>query len=280
MGVGDNLLASGMARGAAGRGVRIAFGDGNKIIWDHLSETIFRGNPNIAPLGSEGAADLEWIAHYRGNRLYNRQGPGRWIWNEDFRPIPGEVFLSAEERKFARACGQDFIVIEPNVPDWKSCAPNKEWPIDRYNKLARYLTKDGHDVRQFVYPNRRHQIIYLRQVKTPTFRHAMAVLARAKLYIGPEGGLHHAAAALGIPAVVLFGGFIPPQVTGYDGHINLTGGAVACGSLRKCEHCRAAMAAISVDDVHNGALTQLRCRSIPTSPEMNQASGAVAAALR
>ena len=35
-------------------------------------------------------------------------------------------------------------------------------------------------------------------------------------------------------AIVLFGGFIPPQVTGYNGHVNLTGGASAparCGML-------------------------------------------------
>jgi hypothetical protein len=54
--------------------------------------------------------------------------------------------------------------------------------------------------------------------------------------------------------VVLFGGFIPPQVTGYPGHVNLTGGAVACGSLQRCSHCQAAMNAISVDEVHAAAL--------------------------
>jgi ADP-heptose:LPS heptosyltransferase len=89
--------------------------------------------------------------------------------------------------------------------------------------------------------------------RTPTFRHAMAVLARASLYIGPEGGLHHAAAAVGIPAVVIFGGFIPPSVTGYATHINLTGGAAACGSLKPCEHCKAYMDVISVADVMGAA---------------------------
>jgi ADP-heptose:LPS heptosyltransferase len=81
-------------------------------------------------------------------------------------------------------------------------------------------------------------------------------LARAKLYIGAEGGLHHAAAALGVPAVVLFGGFIPPLVTGYETHINLTGGAQeACGSLKPCDHCRKAMDAISVEEVAAAART-------------------------
>jgi ADP-heptose:LPS heptosyltransferase len=98
-----------------------------------------------------------------------------------------------------------------------------------------------------------HVIPGARQLKTPSFRHAMAALSRAALYIGPEGGLHHASGAVGIPAVVIFGGFIPPAVTGYATHTNLTGGAEACGSLHACEHCREAMNAISVPDVMDAA---------------------------
>jgi hypothetical protein len=63
-----------------------------------------------------------------------------------------------------------------------------------------------------------------RQIKTKGFRHALAVPQNASLYIGPEGGLHHAVASVGVAAVVLFGDFIPPAVTGYSHHANLTGG--------------------------------------------------------
>ena len=70
-------MAAGLAKGAKARGKRIAFGDGKQIIWDHHSEQIFRGNPNIARPGDEGATDLEWINYYRGNRLYNVQEIGR-----------------------------------------------------------------------------------------------------------------------------------------------------------------------------------------------------------
>ena len=35
------------------------------------------------------------------------------------------------------------------------------------------------------------------------------------LYLGPEGGFAHAAAALSKPGVVIYGGWIPPQVIGY-----------------------------------------------------------------
>lgn len=256
MGVGDNIMASGMARGAAKRGKRIAFGDGRKIIWDQNSEIVFRGNPNVAPPGTEKSRDIEWIAFHRGNRIYNAPGPGKWIWNYDFRPTPGEFYFTAEEKRFAEAVGEDFVVIEPNVPSWKTVASNKQWPVERYDAVALTLRIIGYDVVQFDYgPG--HRIAAARQVKTHDFRRGAATLSRAALYIGPEGGLHHAAAAVKTPAVVLFGGFIPPAVTGYDDHTNLDGGAEACGSLSPCRHCRGAMAAISADEVIAAAKTQL-----------------------
>jgi hypothetical protein len=252
LGLGDQLLATGLARGTKARGKRIAFGDGKQIIWDHHSEQIFRGNPNIAPPGSERDPDIEWVPFYRGNRIYNRQSGDRWVWNLDFRAIPGEVFLTADELKWARFHGSGFVVIEPNVPEFKTVAPNKQWPVERYNKVARLLLKSGVDVVQFNF-KAGHVIPGARLIKTPSFRHAVAALEKASLYIGPEGGLHHASAAVSLPAVVLFGGFIPPAVTGYSFHTNLTGGAEACGSLHACSHCKAAMAAISVPEVIDAA---------------------------
>ncbi len=256
MGYGDEIMATGMARGAKARGKRIAFGDGKTIIYSPWSRAMFRDNPNIAQPGDEGAPDLEWIAHHKGNRLYNSVNAERthWVWNMNFRPVPGEMFFSAEELRFAESVGSGFIVIEPNVPGHKSVAPNKDWGAIKYQAVARDLAARGHRVIQFGYDTARVRCDAAIQIKTPDFRHALAVLARAALYIGPEGGLHHGAAAVGIPAVVLFGGFIPPEVTGYPTHVNLTGGTrVACGKLRRCQHCLAAMNAISVEKVLQSA---------------------------
>jgi len=256
VGYGDELMATGIARGAKARGKRIAFGDGQKIIWSYLSEQIFKDNPNIAPLGSENDPDIEWHPFCRGNRIYNRQVGNRWEWNYEFRPIPGEVFFTPEELEFGAQFGSGFVVIETNVMQ-KGFSPNKQWPIIRYNKVARLLQKDGAEVVQFVF-NGGYVLPNVRQIRTPTFRHAMAVLKYAALYIGPEGGLHHASAAVGAGAVVLFGGFIPPRVTGYDAHTNLTGSDVFCGSLQTCSHCKTAMETISVPDVMDAAHQYLK----------------------
>lgn len=256
MGVGDNIMATGMAKGAAARGKRIAFGSGKAIEWDHHSEQVFKNNPNIAPLGSEGADDLEWINFCRGHRIYNTQGKDRWIWNYKFKAIPGEFYFTPQELEQADKHGNGFVIIEPNVPRWKQVAPNKDWGRANYWRISKRLKRRGYDVRQFYY-NGSWQSDHCQQIKTQTFRQAAAILRNAKLYIGPEGGMHHAAAALGIPAVVVFGGFIPPAVTGYDFHTNLTGGAKACGSFTRCPHCIQAMERIGVHDVEAAALKYL-----------------------
>jgi len=258
MGLGDNLMATGLARGAASRGKKIAFGDGRKIIWDRNSAPVFHNNPNVAKPGSETRKQIEWIDFYIGHRLYNRRVGERWEWNYDFRAVPGEMFFSRAEREFAGRIATGFVLIEPNVPQFKSVAPNKTWPLERYQDAADRLVRSGHAVRQFVYKGG-HRLDRVKGIEAPNFRHALAALSRAALYLGPEGGLHHGAAAVNVPGVVLFGGFIPPQVTGYDSHINLTGGAEACGSFNRCPHCEAAMAAISVDEVE-GACSSVLAR--------------------
>lgn len=257
MGYGDQLMATGMARGANARGKRIAFGDGERILWDKSSRLIFAGNQNIAPPGSERAKDLEWIAYYKGHRIYNRQDGDRWVWNLDFRPRPGEMFFHSAEKRISKRYGEGFVLIEPHVETWKSVAPNKDWGRANYQRVADRLRADGYRVAQFRYDKAGEPLAGVQVLPTMSFRDALAILSRAALYIGPEGGLHHGAAAGGVTAVVLFGGFIPPQVTGYIGHANLTGGAEACGSLKPCRHCAEAMRAISVDEVYAAARDRL-----------------------
>jgi ADP-heptose:LPS heptosyltransferase len=252
VGFGDEIISSGLAKGAHARGRRIAFGNGLKIIWGPWCEPIFRGNPNVAPPGSERDGDIEWISHHKGNRIYNHKDGDRWVWHYNFKAKPGELFFNKEELDFAQAAGQGFIVIEPNVCWWKSVAVNKDWGVAKYQIIADRLLNAGYDVVQFNY-DKAILLKRVRHVRSPSIRHGIAALSRSRMAILPEGGLHHGAAAVGTKAVVIFGGFIPPEVTGYDLHTNLTGGAKACGSCTRCLHCRQALDKISIDEVHNAA---------------------------
>jgi len=260
MGYGDQLLATGMARGAYERGELIAFGNPTvgRIEWDHHSEEVFRGNPNIAPPGAEmRSTTLTWVHFYRGNRIYNRDdhNNSRWIWNYKFRPTPGELFFSPEERLDAiQTIGKNFVVVEPNVP-MKRVGINKEWPVERYQAVADALRKDGHDVVQLEYHGMQRTLQRVRLVPSKSFRRALALLERASLIVTCEGGLHHGAAAVNVPAVVLFGGFVPPEVTGYDTHANLAaeGQGPPCGKYVPCAHCMAAMRSITIERVLDAA---------------------------
>lgn len=263
MGIGDDIMATGFARGASERGRKIAFGDGKRIIWGPHSEMVFRHNPNVARSLSD--AGIEWVHYHKGNRIYNSLGNGRWIWNYDFRPEPGEFFFSflEKERTVRR---HRSVLIEPNVPWNKSVAANKDWGVARYQKLVDALRLRGYGVFQTS-----HGQVRLRDVVTiPVidFRTAAAALAGFDACVVPEGGLHHAAAAVGVPAVVLYGGFIPPEVTGYEGQLCLTGGAEACGSLNRCDHCAQAMSKISVEEV-------LSCVEVAITEKERKSAGKV-----
>lgn len=258
MGYGDEIMGSGLAKGAVARGKRVAFGDGRQIIWSNWAPVIYKHNPNVAPPGHERDKDLEWIPFYKKSRNYNylTEDRTKWVWNYKFKVTPGEFFFDTRETETADKFGSGFIVIEPNAMWNKPVSVNKDWGETNYKQLTNKLASTGRRLVQFQHTQSRRILNGVMKLNFGhDFRQAIAILKKADLYIGPEGGMHHAAAAVGVKAVVIFGGFIPPQVTGYDMHINLTGGAEACGSINPCEHCKKAMQSITVDEVYQSAVT-------------------------
>jgi ADP-heptose:LPS heptosyltransferase len=96
-----------------------------------------------------------------------------------------------------------------------------------------------------------------RFIQTRNFRHGCAVLKRARAAVVTEGGLHHAAAAVGTPAVVIYGGYISPAQTGYDGQVALFTGGEPCGMRLPCGHCADAMARITPEEVFERVMRTL-----------------------
>jgi ADP-heptose:LPS heptosyltransferase len=198
---------------------------------------VFEGNPRIARVPERGAQRL---MNCSGRRPYiAAKGPQHWEWRKW--PIsPGELYLSAEERAFASG-HSGAVLIEPHT---KVVGSNKAWIWERWQALV----DCGGEFIQ-VGPAGTQLLRGVRFVETPSFRHACAVLAVSRAFVGTEGGLHHAAAALGVPAVVLFSEFISPKFTGYSMHRNLRHAGPACGSRIPCEGCRTSMEAITVEEV-------------------------------
>ena len=251
MGYGDEIIGSGLARGAAARGKKIAFGDGRKIIWTQWCKEVYENNPNIAWPGQEKAPGVEWMEFHVGRRHYSTldAAKGRWIWNYNYRMAAGEFFFSEKEKAIAANHRSDFIVIEPNLPWWKPVAVNKDWGEANYAELGRQLIEQGYRLLQFHHANTKRIITGAQIIEVPRFRQAIAIMQRAAVYVGVEGGMMHAAAAVGLRGVILFGGWSPPLVVGHSWHVNITGSNEACGSIKPCDHCRQAMANISVEQV-------------------------------
>jgi hypothetical protein len=166
---------------------------------------------------------------------------------------PGEIYLTEAEAALGRKA-RGAIVIEPNLKPRAS--PNKQWGVGKWKDLVRMITIAGYEVVQLG-DEGTHVLRNARLIITRTPRQACGVLSGARGAVLPEGGLHHAAAALGIPAAVIFGGYIAPSVTGYDfdtsSHRNIfTGGErwpYGCGHRVSCRHCIEAMEQITARQV-------------------------------
>lgn len=234
MGLGDWIMSTAEAKRVnESTGRKVVFTDGRKAYFD---DQVFKHNPRIA---KEIGPKTEFIFDYPGHRPYIKKiTPERFEFDPDFRVSPGELFINRKE-------AGDYIIVEPNVKKTYAMGWNKSWDWDRWQELVKLDYK-------FVQLGARDstQLTGVKRVYTESFRQALEWLSGAKLLVTTDGGLHHAAAALGVPAVVLWGGMASPVNLGYTTHKNIWHGDEPCGShSTKCPHCRAAMKKIQVDEV-------------------------------
>lgn len=243
MGVGDVLMSMGEARKAHksnGLPVLIVDTGGRPVKSD-----LFNGVRYISSTGRFGGKPFTRITNGPGQRPYIKtKTAAKWTWRP-YKPIPAELVFSAEEKAFAEPF-RGMVMIEPNVK--ANGHDNKAWLPMRWAELTKAL--DHLPLVQCVpTPTTPHPSVDVLKVLTPNFRLAVAVLSVAKAFIGTEGGLHHAAAAVGTPAVILWSEFISPSITGYSTMVNLRHAGKPCGNRIACAGCRRSMEAISVNEV-------------------------------
>jgi hypothetical protein len=238
MGLGDWIMASGEVKEANERtGLKVKIGNKQKMFNEPL---IFVNNPRMADRNE----DATWVRNYPGCRPYLKgQSDGRMIFNDDYKPIAGEIWLSKAEKLYAdtTAPKEPFILIEPNVKRTYIHTVNKAWHY--WEDLVK------HDYPWLQIGDKTINPI-TRNITTKDFRQALAILSKASLFVGTDGGLHHAAAALGIPSVVIWTGFTSPKHLGYDEHLNIYDGGEPCGYYAGvCPHCSERSRAITVQRV-------------------------------
>ena len=243
MGIGDELMCAGEARKRAAGDRTKRYGMLDKFdrpkahfIWDHCDFVAPAGAPNDGNIG-----------YVNGMRPYIAgKEPNRWVWRE-YEPYPAALRIP-EHLKKLRAFAEGMIVFNPGIK--AKASPNKDWGRARWRSLISRSERRGW--LQLCEPGA-ERITGATHYVTGSFYEALALLSGARAAVLHEGALHHAAASLDVPAVVLYGGYISPRVTGYNGQKSLFVHSeqypLGCGHRLPCEHCARAMAQISPDDV-------------------------------
>lgn len=244
LGYGDAILTSSIVKRAYAKVKQpLCVGDGNKVYWSE----VFDNNPKIAREPYPGCL---WVHDYKGHRAYVDYAKTNKLHTEyknEHRAEPGEIFFTGVER-LRWECFADtrFVMIEPNVKG--SYGGNKDWGFENWQKVVDLL-KDEMTFIQSAADSRVRTLEGVQVMHTSSFRDACALLDRALVFAGTDGGLHHAAAALRKRAVVLWGGLVGPKVLGYLGHRNICKTEIFCGSHVACDHCRTAMNKITPEEV-------------------------------
>ena len=253
MGYGDDIMATAEARELKVKNPRakILVGDGIK---EYVSP-IFEGNPSISRLKDIQPGDqVIWLKNYYGCRPYidyTRSNFNQRVFFKDYNARPGDLYIpDAIQSEVDFLLKTEFkknllVMIEPNV----AMRPNKDWDLNNWQAVVNSL-HDNIDYVQPAYPGA-SLLQGARPIPTKTFLHGCALLKRSDFFLGSEGGLHHASAALGVRAIVLFGGRIHPNITGYSNHINIYIEAPdsPCGMFAPCEHCRRCLEKIRPEQI-------------------------------
>ena len=209
---------------------------------------LWHGHPSWDANATSGIKDGSGCRPYI-TRWETWQGKPRAVFNDVYRPRAGKIYLTQAERDSVTIDGP-FIVVNPTVK--ANASPNKQWGLDRWREAIKGLPLPVYQLGV----DAGEVIKGARFFRTESIRHAAAVIEKAALVMTNEGGLHHIAASFERPAVVVFGAYVNPLVTGYPFHTNLHVQTADgyCGRYAPCEHCNQAMAQITPDMVRMEAM--------------------------
>lgn len=261
MGFGDEILAAGQAQrlyDADAQHRRVVIRDIHGKLRTH---PIWAGNPAIATddIHGDSVQSLVSAPYARPYLLTQPMTPeSGWVFNPDFRARDhlAKIYLTESEWQLgldAKANFGAYVLIEPY-----SKHPNLRWPLAHWQTLVAdrsdltFLQHTHAAAKDFLVPG-------AVPIETNSFREACGLLSAADCYIRGESGMLHAAAALGIPSVAIWGGCMDWEVLGgYPQQVGVGITPPCCGSYLPCAHCASIMAAIPPSEVSTSIA--LACR--------------------
>ena len=283
MGLGDDLMITSFAEEEKKKHQDKQVVIGNleeKIIYDSL---IYLHNPNITPIDKiKRDRPIHFINYHNRNRPYidyKKSNNDNWQWNMNFSPTPGILYFSDEEINKANAIlnsAKDYwkknnnskykalIFFESTSTKidksfYSNKQKNLDWGESNWKELISRLKNNYLVIQSKHETSKQFEGVYYSSIDFD-FRTACAILNGCNIFIGPEGGFGHVAAALGKRAILYFGGWIHPKVIGYNFHENLyyDHPESPCGAVGHiCSHCDEARKSITVDFVYEKVISIL-----------------------
>ena len=135
-----------------------------------------------------------------------------------------EIFLSEAEitnaANLLKDVDGDFITIDPHTKD--EYTVNKRYPFQKWQNVVDKV-RNNSEIKIIQIGNKTDQVLegVIDFTGITTFRQAAAIISHAVLHVGPEGGLMHAANAVGTKSVILITGFLHPRMTCYKENSNI-----------------------------------------------------------
>jgi ADP-heptose:LPS heptosyltransferase len=199
------------------RAIKEAYPDAWITVNTHR-QALLQGNPYVDQVGRE---DKGLPVRYMDP--FHCKSPEMWPKKHhiltDWEIITGHYGLTTPEPRLVpelyyyngSPMRQGIGVQIDHKPHWHH---KRVWPF--FEELAVQDAIDGHEVLPIHY--------------FTSFKGLVSFIASLRLVVCAEGGVQHLAAALGVPALVIFGGFSSPEWNGYPFNRNLV-------NLKECSYC-------------------------------------------
>jgi GT2 family glycosyltransferase len=217
--IGDLIMATPMLEE-----LRKKYPDRNISVWHPLGKEVLEGNPNVDVI-CKNAFDgqrtyrieesvYSWAAKNNHSAHLANAYCGFVGVPEIENPLP-KLYNIEPSDKF-----QNYIVITPasnaKVYDFSEYSRTKHWSPDRWDEIIRWAKeKWGVEVVHLSGEEVSEYFNDTTLVNDVSFREAFSIIAGARCLISIDTMAHHAAAALDVPSVVLWGR-TSPAMYGYD----------------------------------------------------------------
>jgi hypothetical protein len=127
---------------------------------------------------------------------------------------------------------------------------NKNWSVDKFQEVADAL-RQHYAIVQFGSPDDPPLDVDANLCGKISLRQVFVALRECRGFVGQEGFLMHAAAAAEVPSVIIYGGFVAPWQTGYEGNTNIYNPVpcAPCWLTAPCPYSKRCMNEISSQQV-------------------------------